>query len=104
MDRVFKALADPVRRRLLDKLHERNGQAVGELCEAEEISRQAISKHLELLEEANLVTSVRQGRERIYSFNPVPIREIAERWIRKFEEARLGSLIALKHRMEQGDE
>ena len=104
MDRVFRALADPSRRRLLDRLHARNGQTLGELCEGLAMSRQAVSKHLNLLEGANLVASVKQGREKLHYINPVPINDIAERWIGKFERARLTALSALKKKLEEDDE
>lgn len=100
MDLAFKALADPTRRRLLDLLHERNGQTLGELCVGLAMSRQAASKHLALLEEANLVATVRHGREKLHYLNPVPIHEIAERWIGKFERTRLQALHDLKRGLE----
>src|SRR4029077_2790081 len=84
-DRVFKALADPSRRRMLDRLRENNGQTLGELCEHVDMARQGATKHLVLLEEANLVVTIRRGREKLHYLNPVPISEIAERWIDKFE-------------------
>src|SRR5579859_3680117 len=99
-DAVFRALADASRRTLLDRLHEKNGQTLGELCEGLEMSRQAVTKHLALLEEANLVASQRQGREKLHFINPVPINEIAERWISKFERPRLSALAALKNNLE----
>ena len=100
MDAVFKALADPVRRRLLDRLYARNGQTLGELCRGLDITRQAVSKHLAILEAANLVAPVRQGREKLHYLNPIPIHEIAERWIGKYEQARLTALSALKQKLE----
>ena len=100
MDAVFKALADPVRRRLLDRLHARNGQTLGELCQGLDMTRQAVSKHLALLEAANLIAPVKQGREKLHYLNPVPIHEIAERWIGKYEQARLTALSALKQKLE----
>ena len=81
MDAVFRALADPVRRGLLDSLHARNGQTLSELCEGHEMTRQAVTKHLAVLEEANLVTARKRGREKLHYLNPVPIQEIADRWI-----------------------
>lgn len=96
MDTVFKALADPTRRQLLDLLYARNGQTLGELCEGLAMSRQAVSKHLALLEAANLVATVRHGREKLHYLNPVPIHEISERWIGKFERTRLDALADLK--------
>lgn len=100
MDLVFKALADPTRRRLLDLLHERNGQSLGELCVGLEMSRQAASKHLALLEEADLVATVWHGREKLHYLNPVPIHEMAERWIGKFEHRRPQALSDLKRGLE----
>ncbi len=99
-DAVFKALADPSRRQLLDRLYERNGQTLGELCHGLSMSRQAVTKHLDVLEAANLVATQRQGREKLHFINPVPIGQIAERWIRKFEERRLTALAALKETLE----
>ena len=104
MDAVFKALADASRRELLDRLRAENGQTLGELCERLAMSRQAVSKHLAILEEANLVATVKRGREKLHYLNPVPIHEIAERWIGKFEEARLQALSALKKHLEKRDE
>ena len=104
MDKVFKALADPTRRKLLDRLHADNGQTLGELCERLAMTRQAVTKHLVLLEEANLVVTVRRGREKLHYLNPVPIHEIAERWIGKFERTRLQALSDLKKRLEERDE
>jgi DNA-binding transcriptional ArsR family regulator len=104
MDRVFKALADPTRRKLLDRLRADNGQTLGELCERLAMTRQAVSKHLVLLEEANLVATVRRGREKLHYLNPVPIHEIAERWIGKFERHRLQALSELKTKLENSDE
>src|SRR6266404_4965897 len=96
MDEVFKALASRERRRLLDALRERNGQTLGQLCAHCDMTRQAVSQHLERLEEANLVTTIRRGREKLHYLNPVPIHEIYERWIRKFERQRLVTLRRLK--------
>jgi DNA-binding transcriptional ArsR family regulator len=101
MDTVFKALADPTRRQLLDLLHARNGQTLGDLCEGLAMSRQAVSKHLALLETANLVATVWQGREKLHYLNPVPIHEISERWIGKFERTRLAALAELKRTLER---
>jgi DNA-binding transcriptional ArsR family regulator len=100
MDAVFRALADRSRRRLLDRLHARNGQTLGELCEGLDMSRQAVTKHLAILEEANLVASQKEGRMRLHFINPVPINDIAQRWIGKFERRRLLALADLKHRLE----
>ena len=100
MDKVFKALADPGRRLLLDKLHADNGQTLGQLCEHLDMSRQAVTKHLVLLEEASLVVTLRRGREKLHYLNPVPIHEIADRWIGKFERGRLRLLADLKKQLE----
>ena len=99
-DKVFKALADPTRRRLLDRLHAEAGQTVTGLCARMRMTRQAVSQHLDVLEAANLVTTVRQGREKLHYLNPVPLHEIYERWIRKFERRRLRALHDLKARVE----
>jgi DNA-binding transcriptional ArsR family regulator len=100
MDSVFRALADPVRRELLDSLHARNGQILGELCEGHDMTRQAVTKHLAVLEEANLVVTQWRGREKLHFLNPVPIHEIADRWIRKYERSRLRALADLKRNLE----
>ncbi len=100
MDDVFKALADPVRRQLLDSLHQRNGQTLSELCEGHDMSRQAVTKHLAILEGANLVATRKEGREKLHFLNPVPIFEIADRWIEKFERSRLRALNELKKNLE----
>lgn len=99
-DAVFRALADASRRQLLDRLHARNGQTLNELCQGLDMTRQAVTKHLAILEEANLVSSRRQGREKLHFINPVPINEIAERWIGKFERPRLRALSELKKTLE----
>ena len=106
MDDVFKALADASRRELLDRLHAHNGQTLNELCErlaetGASMTRQAVSKHLAILEDANLVATVRRGREKLHYLNPVPIHQIGERWIRKFDRAKLVALGELKRRLEQ---
>lgn len=101
MDEVFKALADPGRRKLLDRLFEQNGQTLNELCEHLEMSRQAVSKHLNILENANLVVIQWNGREKLHYLNPVPINEISERWINKFEQHRLDVLSQLKKILEE---
>jgi uncharacterized protein YndB with AHSA1/START domain len=101
MDRVFKALADDTRRRLLDRLHERGGQTLGELCERIDMARQSVTQHLAVLEAANLVSTVRRGREKLHYLNPVPLHEIQERWIDKFERPRLRALGAVKRRVEE---
>jgi DNA-binding transcriptional ArsR family regulator len=99
-DAVFKALADPVRRQLLDRLHARNGQTLSELCGGQEMTRQAVTKHLAILEAANLVATRKEGREKLHFLNPVPIFEIADRWIEKFERSRLRALNELKKNLE----
>ena len=101
MNAVFKALADKSRRRLLDRLHKENGQTLGELCAGLAMSRQAVSKHLDILEGANLVATQRQGREKRHYLNPVPIFDIADRWIGKFERGRLRALSDLKKGLER---
>ncbi len=100
VDKVFKALAAPERRLLLDRLRADNGQTLGQLCAHLEMTRQAVTKHLKLLEEANLVAIVRRGREKWHYLNPMPIHEIAERWIDKYERGRLRALAELKKRLE----
>jgi DNA-binding transcriptional ArsR family regulator len=103
VDQAFKALADPSRRQLLDRLYADNGQSLGELCEHLNMTRQAVSQHLGVLEAAHLVTTVWRGREKLHYLNPVPIHEIYERWISKFERKRLRVLGDLKKSLE-GDE
>lgn len=100
MDKVFKALADASRRELLDRLRADNGQTLGELCANLEMTRQAVTKHLALLEEANLVAVIWRGREKLHYLNPVPIHELAERWIGKFERGRLRLIAELKEKLE----
>ena len=105
MDDVFKALADASRRELLDRLHAHNGQTLNELCArlaetGASMTRQAVSKHLAILEHANLVATVRRGREKLHYLNPMPIHQIGERWIKKFERAKLVALGELKRRLE----
>jgi len=100
MDTVFKALADGGRRALLDRLHAENGQTLGALCDGMTMSRQAVTKHLKLLEEANLVVVQWQGREKLHFLNPVPINEIADRWIGKYERHRVRALADLKTKLE----
>lgn len=104
VDQVFKALADPSRRRLLDQLHQDNGQTLTALCAHLEMSRQAVTQHLQLLEEANLVAVVWQGREKLHYLNPVPLHAIYVRWIQKFERSRLDVLHDLKTRLEGNDD
>ena len=101
MDAVFKALADESRRKLLDQLHNKNGQSLGELCEGLNMSRQAVTKHLDILEAANLVATQKRGREKLHFINPVPIFDIADRWIGKFERGRLRALSDLKKKLER---
>lgn len=101
MDRVFKALADPGRRLLLDRLRRHNGQTQGQLCEYLEMARQSVSQHLSVLESANLISTVRQGRLKLHYLNPVPLHEIQHRWIQEFEYSRLHALRALKQRAEE---
>ena len=101
MDAVFKALADESRRKLLDQLHRSNGQTLGQLCEHLVMTRQAVSKHLALLESANLVAAVWRGRQKLHYLNPVPLHEIYERWIGKYERNRLQALSDLKKGLEQ---
>jgi DNA-binding transcriptional ArsR family regulator len=100
MDAVFKALADPTRRQLLDRLRAKNGQTLSELCAEMDMTRQAVSKHLAILEEANLLAVLRRGREKEHYLNPAPIFEIADRWIDKFERSRLRALTDLKQKLE----
>ncbi|AOR67621.1 transcriptional regulator [Burkholderia stabilis] len=104
MDLVFKALADATRRQLLDLLHAKSGQTLSELCDGLAMSRQAVSKHLALLEAANLVATAWRGREKLHYLNPVPIHDIAERWIGKFERQRLQALADLKRGLEAAHE
>src|SRR5579872_5649762 len=101
MDAVFKALADPSRRKLLDQLYRTNGQTLTELCKYLDMTRQAVTKHLALLESANLVTAVWRGREKLHYLNPVPLHEIYERWIGKYERHRLQALSDLKKNLER---
>jgi DNA-binding transcriptional ArsR family regulator len=101
LDAVFKALADPSRRKLLDALHTNNGQPLSALCAHLAMSRQAVTKHLALLEEANLVATVWRGREKLHFLNPVPLHEIYERWISKYERPRLQALSDLKNDLEK---
>ncbi|MBM0240592.1 metalloregulator ArsR/SmtB family transcription factor, partial [Micromonospora sp. ATA32] len=101
MELVFKALADPTRRLLLDRLRERNGQTLRELCEHLAMARQSATQHLDILVRANLVTAVRRGRERLHYLNPAPIHEIEERWISGFDKPRLWALSAIKHQAEE---
>ena len=104
IDKVFKALADPGRRRLLDLLHRESGQTLTALCEHMDMSRQGVTQHLQQLEDANLVAVVWQGREKLHYLNPVPLHEIYARWIEKFERSRLGALHDLKRKLEGDDD
>lgn len=101
MDQVFRALADPTRRHVLDRLHERNGQTLGELCEHLDMARQSATQHLVVLETANLISTVRQGRTKLHYLNPVPLHQIQDRWIDKFERPRLRALNAVKRQAEE---
>ena len=100
MDEVFRALSDPSRRRLLDSLNSRNGQSLRELCAGLEMARQSVSKHLVILEDANLVTTVWRGREKLHYLNAAPINEIAERWINHYDQQRVTALSDLKKALE----
>ena len=104
IDKVFKALADPGRRHLLDLLHRENGQTLTALCGRMDMTRQAVTQHLQQLEEANLVAIIWQGREKLHYLNPVPLHEIHERWIEKFERSRLFALRELKKSLEGDDD
>ena len=103
MDLLFKALADRGRRKLLDRLHANDGQTLGELCRHLDITRQGVTQHLAVLEAANLVAVEWRGREKLHFLNPVPLQEIYDRWICKFERPRLAALRDLKRRLESGD-
>jgi DNA-binding transcriptional ArsR family regulator len=100
-DLLFKALADPSRRQLLDLLHAHDGQTLNELCEHLDMTRQGVTQHLGVLEAANLVVTMWRGREKLHFLNPVPLQEIYERWIAKFEKPRLKALSDLKRRLEK---
>jgi DNA-binding transcriptional ArsR family regulator len=102
-DLLFKALADPSRRKLLDVLHANDGQTLSELCEHLDMTRQAVTQHLDALEAANLVATARRGREKLHFLNPVPLQEIYDRWIAKFEKPRLKALADLKRRLEKAN-
>ena len=101
MDKVFKALADASRRQLIDRLHADNGQTLGELCATLDMTRQAVTKHLKILEAANLVVVVWSGRQKLHYLNPVPIQAIASRWISKYERHRVQALVDLKQALEE---
>jgi DNA-binding transcriptional ArsR family regulator len=102
-DVLFKALADPGRRKLLDRLHAHDGQTLSELCQHLEMTRQGVTQHLAVLEAANLVAVVWRGREKLHFLNPVPLQELYDRWIAKFERPRLKALRDLKRRLEESD-
>ena len=104
LDAAFRALADSNRRALLDRLYAQNGQTLAQLCEGLDMTRQAVTKHLAILEQANLIATQWQGREKLHYLNPVPIHEIAERWIRKYERGRLRALADLKKRLQGEDD
>jgi DNA-binding transcriptional ArsR family regulator len=101
---VFKALADPTRRELLDRLYASNGQTLAKLSDQMAMTRQAVSQHLAILESANLVVAVRRGREKLHYLNPVPIAEISERWIRKYERQRMKALTNLKSSLDEKED
>jgi DNA-binding transcriptional ArsR family regulator len=103
MDEVFKALADPTRRSLLDRLFERDGQTLGELEGRLPMSRFGVMKHLKVLEEAGLVTTKRRGREKLHFLNPVPIRLVQDRWVSKYAEPWASALSELKHEIEEDE-
>jgi DNA-binding transcriptional ArsR family regulator len=103
-DLLFKALADPGRRKLLDRLHAHDGQTLGELCHHLDMTRQGVTQHIAVLEAANLIAVKWRGREKLHFLNPVPLQEIYDRWIRKFERPRLKALSDLKRRLEEGGE
>jgi len=102
-DLLFKALADPSRRKLLDLLHAHDGRTLNDLCEHLDMTRQGVTQHLGVLEAANLVSTVWRGREKLHFLNPVPLQEIYERWIAKFEKPRLKALAKLKQRLEKAN-
>jgi DNA-binding transcriptional ArsR family regulator len=101
LDKAFKALADGSRRELLDRLYAQNGQTLGQLCETLDMTRQSVTKHLAVLEDANLVVTLWRGREKLHYLNPVPLHEISTRWISKFERTRLDAIRELKKRLEE---
>jgi DNA-binding transcriptional ArsR family regulator len=102
-DKVFKALADSSRRKLLDRLRKDSGLSLNELCKRHNMSRQAVTKHLAILEAANLVATVKRGREKLHYLNPAPISEIYMRWIGRFEEGRVAALYNLKEALKESD-
>ena len=101
---LFKAIADSGRRKLMDRLHAHDGQTLSELCQHLDMTRQGVTQHLAVLEAANLVAVQWRGREKLHFLNPVPLQEIYDRWIRKFERPRLKALRHLKRRLEEADE
>ena len=103
MDKVFKALTDPGRRLLLDRLRQDNGQTLGQLCECLEMARQSVSQHLSVLQSANLISTVRRGRLKLHYLNPVPLQEIQSRWIQEFEYSRLHAIRAMKQQAEEAE-
>lgn len=103
MDEVFKALADPHRRQILDRLYVQDGQALQALCRDVDMSRQGLSKHLAILEAAGLIVTVFEGREKLHYLNPVPIQAVAERWIEKYSTAQLTAVSSLKKALEEKD-
>lgn len=104
MNKIFKALADNTRRELLDRLFTKDGQTLGELCEYLSMTRQAVTKHLVILEEANLIDIQWKGREKLHYLNPVPVQEIYERWVSKYEKGRLAAISNLKNALEKQNE
>ena len=100
---MFRALGDGTRRKLLDLLCDKNGQTLGELCGHLDMTRQSATQHLQLLQDANLVTAVKRGREKLHFINPVPLQDVYERWVRKFERQRLKLLHDLKSELERDD-
>ena len=100
---LFKALADSSRRKLLDLLHAHDGRTLNELCEHLDMTRQGVTQHLDVLQAANLIATVRRGREKLHFLNPVPLQEIHERWIAKFERPRIKALAELNKRLEKSD-
>jgi DNA-binding transcriptional ArsR family regulator len=103
-DALFKALADPSRRKLLDLLHAHDGRTLNELCEHLEMTRQGVTQHLAQLEAASLVATEKRGREKLHFLNPVPLQHLYERWIAKFEKPRLKALHSLKQKLEGGND
>jgi DNA-binding transcriptional ArsR family regulator len=100
-DLLFKALADPSRRKMLDLLHAHDGQTLNEICAHLDMTRQGVTQHLDVLESADLIATVRRGREKLHFLNPVPLQAIYERWIAKFEKPRLKALNNLKRKLEK---